>query len=101
MGDAADGGKFWVSENENGLPTVTSSTELFLQWRGLSPRQTLQKIALEQALALELPPEVPQDFPSPFELNTQWGSSMLIGQEVTGTVQTTGATPDSSESDRR
>ena len=66
MGDAADGGKFWVSENENSLPTVTSSKELFLQWRGLPPRQTLQKIALEEALALELPPEVPQDFPSPF-----------------------------------
>ena len=66
MGDAADGGKFWVSENQNDLPTVTSSKELFLQWRGLSPRQTLQKIALEDALALELPPEVPQDFPSPF-----------------------------------
>jgi hypothetical protein len=66
MGTAADGGKFWVSENEDSLPTVTSSKELFLQWRSLPSRQTLQKIAFEQALALELPPEVPQDFPSPF-----------------------------------
>jgi hypothetical protein len=70
MGDAADGGKFWVSENENGLPTVTSSTGLFLQWRGLPPRQTLQKIALEQALALDIPAQLPKDFPSPLQNGT-------------------------------
>ncbi len=70
MGDAADGGKFWVSENENGLPTVTSSKELFLQWRGLPPRQTLQKIALEDALALDIPAQLPKDFPSPLQNGT-------------------------------
>jgi len=71
-----------------------------------SPNRTYYKLSLEAAATLELPAEVEQlllsgIIPSPFELNTQWGSSMLIGQEVTGTVQTTGATPDSNDSDQR
>jgi hypothetical protein len=71
-----------------------------------SPNRTYYKLSLKAAATLGLPAEVEQlllsgIIPSPFELNTQWGSSVLIGQEVTGAAQTTGATPDSSDSDRR
>ncbi|MDB3946454.1 pentapeptide repeat-containing protein, partial [Gammaproteobacteria bacterium] len=92
-GDAADGGKFWVKEHENYLPTVTSSKKLFLQWRGLPPRQTLQKIALEDALTLELPPEVPQDFPSPFATEGKQVASVPKASASASAVPSTSVTP--------
>ena len=58
-----------------------------------------RKVPTEEALALELPPELLEDFPSPFQEGTQWSGDVVTG--VTGQTQTTDAPEDSSESDRR
>ena len=84
INDAVKEGKFWFNESASGLPTITSSKELFAQWPGLPPRQPLEKLSYEEAVALKLPPEVPQDFPSPF---------VTESQQVASVSEATAATP--------
>jgi len=88
--DSAKEGKFWFSESESGLPTITSSKELFAQWPGLPPRQPLNKLSHEEALALELPPQVPHDFPSPFATEGQQVASV---PEAAASASTSTSTP--------
>jgi len=58
-----------------------------------------RRVPTEEALALELPPELLEGFPSPFQEGTQWSGDLAT--EITGAAQTTGATPDSNDSDQR
>jgi len=88
--DSAKEGKFWFSESESSLPTITSSKELFAQWPGLPPRQPLNKLSHEEALALELPPQVPHDFPSPFATEGQQVASV---PEAAASASTSTSTP--------
>jgi hypothetical protein len=112
-GDAAEfklptnAGVLHLEITENSMSFSSGSKPLCRRERwGAGALLTYHKLSLEAAALLEFPVEVEQlllsrTMPSPFELNTQWGSSVLIGQEVTGAAQTTGTTPDASDSDRR
>ena len=112
-GDAAEfklptnAGVLHLEITENSMSFSSGSKPLCRRERwGASALLTYHKLSLEAAALLEFPVEVEQlllsrTIPSPFELNTQWGSSSLIGQEITGAAQTTDAPEDSSESDRR
>lgn len=87
------------------LSVATETTSLYANSRVCrktaqeSKSSTYEKLSLEEALALELPPELLAGFPSPFQEGTQWSGDVVTG--VTGQTQTTDAPEDSSESDRR
>jgi hypothetical protein len=112
-GDAAEfklptnAGVLHLEITENSMSFSSGSKPLCRRERwGASALLTYHKLSLEAAALLEFPVEVEQlllsrTLPSPFELNTQWGSSSLIGQEITGAAQTTDAPEDASDADRR
>ena len=87
------------------LSVATETTSLYANSRvcrksSLSTKSTTyEKLSLEEALALELPPELLEGFPSPFQEGTQWSGDLAT--EVIGAAQTTGAPEDTSEPDRR
>jgi hypothetical protein len=94
----AKSGKIYLSTDQNGNPHV-STKKLCMVERAAAGGGSFSKLAFDEAIAMELPSIAHEDFPSPFQDGTQWSGD--VATEVTGAAQTTGATPDSSESDRR
>ena len=88
--DAVKEGKFWLDEAEAGLSIITSSKALFATSAGHPDRQPLEKLSYEEAVALKLPPEVPQDFPSPFATE---GLQVASVPEATASAATVTTTP--------
>ena len=98
------------------LSVATETTSLYANSRvcrksALSTKSsTYEKLSLEEALALELLPELLAGIPSPFQEDTQWSGRSSHGRsrrtpdlatEVIGAAQTTGAPEDTSDADRR
>ena len=98
------------------LSVATETTSLYANSRvcrkvNAEPApSTYRKLTLEEALALELLPELLAGIPSPFQEDTQWSGRSSHGRsrrtpdlatEVIGAAQTTGAPEDTSDADRR
>jgi len=94
----AKSGKIYLSTDQNGNPRI-STKKLCMVERAAAGGGSFSKLALDEAIAMELPSIAKKDFPSPFQEGTQWSGD--VATEVTGATQATGEPEESSESDRR
>ena len=92
-------GRLYLNMEGGNAKSLNVNNRICRKMRSEPKNSRLKKLSLEEALALELPPELSEGFPSPFQEGTQRSGD--VATEVTGATQTTDAPEDSSESDRR
>jgi len=88
-----------ITRPEANLKQFKTNARICVKLRSVSKYSTFRKLSLEEALALELPPELLAGFPSPFQEDAQWSGD--VATEVTGATQATNAAEDVSDADRR
>jgi len=92
-------GRLYLNMEGGNAKSLNVNNRICRKMRSEPKNSRLKKLSRDEALALELPPELSEGFPSPFQEDAQWAGD--VATEVTGAAQTTGAPEDSSESDRR
>jgi hypothetical protein len=77
----AKSGKIYLSTDQNGNPRV-STKKLCMVERARAGSGSFSKLALDEAIAMELPSIAHEDFPSPFQDGTQWPGDAVATKAI-------------------
>jgi hypothetical protein len=81
-----------ISRRETNLKQFKTNARICVKVKSVSKHSTFRKLTLEEALALELPPELLEDFPSPFATEGPQVASVPKAAAVTSASPSTPTT---------